>query len=75
MSGRLETVAMSAAVQSGLSRPGLLGAGAEIAVWLLGSESTFFMLEMFIQLEKYSTAELDLSGLEIFEIGLSASRV
>ena len=30
---------------------------------------------MFIQLEKYSTAELDLSGLEIFEIGSSASRV
>ena len=59
---------MVAAVQSGLSRPGLLGAGAVVAVWLLGSESTSFMPQMFIQLEKYSNAELDQSGLEIFEI-------
>ena len=74
-SGRLGLVVMVAARQLGLSRLGQLGIVAVVAVWLLESESTSFMPEMFIKLEKYSTAELDLSGLEIFEIGSSASRV
>ena len=59
---------MVAAWQSGLSRPGQLGTVAVVAVWLLESESISFMPEVFIQLEKYSTAELDLSGLEFLRL-------
>ena len=71
-SGRLGLVAMVAALQLELS---LLGIVAAVAVWLLESESTSFMPVMFIQLEKYSTADLGLSGLEVFEIESSASKV
>ena len=74
-SGRLGLVAMVAAWQSELSLLGQLGIVAAVAVWLLESELTQFMPDMFIQLEKYSTADLGLSGLEVFEIGSSASDV
>ena len=73
-SGRLGLVAMVAAWQSELSLLCQLGIVAAVAVWLQESE-TAFMPDMFIQLEKYSTADLGLSGLEVFEIGSSASKV
>ena len=74
-SGQLGLVAVVAAWQSELSPPGQLGIVAAVAVWLLEFESAAIMPDMFTQSDKPSTADLGLSGLEVFEIGQPASKV
>ena len=58
---------MLVVLPSELSPPGQLGIIAAVAVWLLEFE-TAVMLDMLIQLGESSTADLGLSGLEVFKI-------